>query len=165
MKLNIIILFIAVQLAGIFAAAISNSAAECGSLAVMSTKHLPASINAADVRKCADHPLGHKRSGVQSLAPMSNDDLIVAAANVNLLASGEVQADACYYDAPYGCSNGYCWKDCGPAGRGQWCWLAANGGAGDWTKCSTYDQCRVVPGADCGRNCKQGSNACGCNCH
>ncbi|KAF5177531.1 hypothetical protein FRX31_032881 [Thalictrum thalictroides] len=68
MKLNIIsILFFAVQLAGIFAAAISNSTAECGSLGVMSTKDLPASINAANIRKCADHPLGHKRSGMRAI--------------------------------------------------------------------------------------------------
>ncbi|KAF5184494.1 hypothetical protein FRX31_025919 [Thalictrum thalictroides] len=79
---------------------------------------------------------------------MSNDDLIVAAANANFLASSEVHAKACYYDSPYGCFGRYCWKDCGPTGRGQWCWFAANGGAGDRTKCITYDQCRVVPGAD-----------------
>ncbi|KAF5180909.1 kinase domain protein [Thalictrum thalictroides] len=171
MKLNIIsILFIAVHLVGVFAASdISNSAAEyCGSLGVTSTEDLPASINAADVRICADHPLGHKRSGVQSLAPMSNADLTAAAANNanNFLAFRGIHLDACFFEAPFGCSNGFCWRVCGPAGSGQWCWIASNGGAGDWTKCSSYLDCRDknAPSFDCGRNCKQGSKACGCSC-
>ncbi|PIA59322.1 hypothetical protein AQUCO_00400313v1 [Aquilegia coerulea] len=139
MKLNINILFIVVQVAGIFAAAA-----------------------AADVR--ADHPLGHKRAGVQSLAPMSAADLILAAANVNLLASRGAHQDACHYNAPYGCSDGYCWKSCGPRGSGQWCWLAANNGVGAWIKCTTFHQCNLNLNFGCGKNCKQGSKACGCSC-
>ncbi|KAL5697303.1 hypothetical protein ACHQM5_030855 [Ranunculus cassubicifolius] len=155
MKVIVSILFIVVQLAESFAAPVSDSASKCGSLGVMSSNNLPEGINPADVRTCADHPLGRNRSGVQSLAPMSNADLSVAATNTD--------PDACYYKAPYGCSDGYCWKSCGPGGSGQWCWLAAGGGAGQWVKCSTYEQCSLG-GADCGRNCKPGSHSCGCSC-
>ncbi|KAL5697302.1 hypothetical protein ACHQM5_030854 [Ranunculus cassubicifolius] len=164
MKVIVSILFIiAVQLAESFTSPVSNSASKCGSLGVMQTNNLPKGINSVDVRTCADHPLGHHRSGVQSLAPMRKADLSVAATNANRVGSGMVQPDKCYYKAPYGCSDGYCWKACGPGGSGQWCWLAANNGVGNWIKCSTYEQCSLG-GAGCGKNCRPGSHSCGCSC-
>ncbi|KAL5725714.1 hypothetical protein ACHQM5_008830 [Ranunculus cassubicifolius] len=159
MKATVIIFFIVIQLAGIFAARISNTAsAKCGSLGVMSTDNLPEGITSAYIRPCADHPLGHKRAGVQSLAPMSKADL--ASRMV------QVQPDACYYDAPYGCTDGYCWASCGRRGSGQWCWLAINQGVGAWLKCSSFQQCAGSAAANsgCGQNCKEGSKACGCSC-
>ncbi|KAL5725715.1 hypothetical protein ACHQM5_008831 [Ranunculus cassubicifolius] len=157
MKAILSILFISIQLAGIYAAISNNAAAKCGFLGVMSNNDLPEGITSADIRTCADHPLGHRRTGVQSLAPMSEADFV----------SRMGQPDACYFAAPYGCSNGYCWSSCGDSGRGKWCWLATNRGAGDWLKCTTHQQCdqrNAAANSYCGVNCKAGSKACDCSC-
>lgn len=70
-------------------------------------------------------------------------------------------AQKCWTQSPYGCSkNRWCWQRC--QGNGQWCWLAHKGGTGDWTSCTTAEDC--IPGvgdSDCAKgDCK----ACGCSC-
>ncbi|KAL4900467.1 hypothetical protein BDW74DRAFT_182799 [Aspergillus multicolor] len=49
----------------------------------------------------------------------------------------------CYYAAPYGCDNKYCWKSCGQEGKGEWCWLAQKEGNGPWTGCRSWDDWAV----------------------
>ncbi|KAL5698476.1 hypothetical protein ACHQM5_029508 [Ranunculus cassubicifolius] len=100
---------------------------------------------------------------------MSNGDLAEANVNAFYRTSRILQLGACRYDAPYGCTGGYCWAYCPPLGAGQWCWLAADNGYGAWLRCATWDQCNVQGSASvynpsCGNNCQQGSNACGCSC-
>ncbi|KAK4169893.1 hypothetical protein QBC43DRAFT_329466 [Cladorrhinum sp. PSN259] len=113
----------------------------CGALGVMNvnTTTLPANVDPTNIRTCADHPAG---SPVQAL-------------------DGGIAKRDCYYGAPFGCSKGYCWKQCGPSGSGQWCWTATNGGYGDWSSCSNNQQCSEaqacgIGGSDC--------KACGCSC-
>ncbi|KAJ8095358.1 hypothetical protein PM082_023128 [Marasmius tenuissimus] len=126
MKFTIGILAIVIQIASVHSVVVSPSDAteECGSLGVLNVdlNNLPEGMTANDVRKCADHPLGGKpRQNAQweSLAPMesnlSNRSSIIDAR----------AAQKCEYDAPYGCSGGYCWSTCGVAGSGTWCWTAA----------------------------------------
>ncbi|KAL5698475.1 hypothetical protein ACHQM5_029507 [Ranunculus cassubicifolius] len=95
---------------------------------------------------------------------MSNANLAEAAINAFYLASRITKLGACYYESPYGCSDGYCWSSCGPSGSGQWCWLASNDGIGDWLKCAYFTQCVNVGTSTCGKNCQAGSKACGCSC-
>lgn len=57
-------------------------------------------IDPSKIRKCKEHPLG------SATALLGKRD--------------------CYHDAPFGCTDGYCWKQCGVAGSGQWVSLAAH---------------------------------------
>ena len=122
---------------------------------------LPAGVNLNpdEIRKCADHPLGHVRAVDESLAPM-NDTIKGVAVNVKSPVD-----DACYYDAAYGCSGGYCWEACGNAGDGKWCWMAAKGGWGSWDTCTTYVDCKsFLSLSACGKGCIKNPLSCGCSC-
>ncbi|KAE8153973.1 hypothetical protein BDV25DRAFT_136343 [Aspergillus avenaceus] len=70
---------------------------------------------------------------------------------------------ACWTRSPYGCSeNRWCWKQCGPGGK--WCWLAKNGGRGEWKSCTSAEDCKPgVDDSDCGKGGKD-CKACGCGC-
>jgi hypothetical protein len=72
-----------------------------------------------------------------------------------------VHARACA-SRPYGCENGYCWDKC--SADGSWCWLAYNGGYGDWITCRADKDCAPHPsrGAACGV-CDD-PKKCGCSC-
>ncbi|PLB47061.1 hypothetical protein P170DRAFT_438773 [Aspergillus steynii IBT 23096] len=146
---------------------------ECGDLGVMTVDpaDLPAGVAPSDVRKCLDHPLGRNRhvKGA-SLAPLDavdasfyngtgDTDTSPVEARVDGL-DGALEKRACYKDAPYGCSGGYCWKACGDMNKGEWCWTAAKDGLGAWMKCSTWQHCGTTSYA-CG---KGGCQACGCGC-
>ncbi|RAK79651.1 uncharacterized protein BO72DRAFT_373150 [Aspergillus fijiensis CBS 313.89] len=122
----------------------NDPAIECGDLGVMviPAADLPEGVLPSDVRKCREHPLGRNRYlESASLAPLD-----------------PVDPQACYRDAPYGCSKGYCWKVCGS--NGEWCWTAKGGGAGAWYTCSRYQNCGTGTMYACGRNCP----SCGCGC-
>lgn len=108
---------------------------ECGSLGVMSynASALPDSVDPANIRKCAGHPVGSA-----SLALAKRD---------------------CHYGSTHGCSDGYCWKQCGAGGSGQWCWTAHDSGYGPWIACSSASQC--TQDASCGIG---DCDACGCSC-
>jgi hypothetical protein len=41
----------------------------------------------------------------------------------------------------YGCEDGYCWQKC-DQNSGAWCWLAFNGGNGDWVTCKSDSECK-----------------------
>ncbi|KXJ90353.1 hypothetical protein Micbo1qcDRAFT_205202 [Microdochium bolleyi] len=92
-------------------------------------------IDPNDIRKCKEHPLGS--------------------------ATAVLGKRECYHDAPFGCTDGYCWKQCGVAGSGQWCWTASNGGFGQWIGCSTNQQCNAQQ--DCGVG-PADCDSCGCSC-
>lgn len=51
-------------------------------------------IDVNNIRKCQEHPLGS--------------------------ATAAIQKRDCFHDAPFGCHEGYCWKQCGVQGSGQW---------------------------------------------
>jgi hypothetical protein len=158
-------------------AAEGDPAAECGALGVMTfdPADLPEGVLPSDVRKCRDHPLGRNRHDKDaSLAPLdavrmdssfyngtdSDTDRgtspVGGSSDLDLDTSDDKQA--CYYDAPYGCTRGNCWKACGD--KGQWCWTATKLGMGSWDKCKTWK--------DCGTHtfsCSRGlgpSSGCGC---
>ncbi|KAK1229358.1 hypothetical protein PQX77_007579 [Marasmius sp. AFHP31] len=163
MKFTVGILAIIIQIASVHSVAVSPSDATegCGSLGVLNVdlNNLPEGMTANDVRKCADHPLGSKpRQNAQweSLAPMESSLTNRSANSIE-----DRAAQACYYDAPYGCSDGFCWTACGAPGSGNWCWTAGGDGSGPWLTCSTFNDCN--PNAACGKgnNC----GACGCSCH
>ncbi|KAG7090593.1 hypothetical protein E1B28_009698 [Marasmius oreades] len=153
MKFAAGIIFLATQLAGGLCVAVANdaAAAECGALGVMVADE---SNHASDVRKCADHPIKHedRRKTWESLAPFDNTTAASTLTTRN--------DDACYYDAPSGCSGGYCWKACGTPGDGKWCWTAAGDGSGKWLTCKSYAECN--PKASCGKGI--GCASCGCSC-
>ncbi|KXJ89963.1 hypothetical protein Micbo1qcDRAFT_205587 [Microdochium bolleyi] len=92
-------------------------------------------IDPNNIRKCKEHPKG------SATAALAKRD--------------------CFYDAPYGCHEGYCWKQCGVQGSGQWCWTASNGGFGPWIGCSTNAQCNGQQ--DCGVG-PADCDSCGCSC-
>ena len=167
MKLNVGILFAAAQVAGVFSAAVSNAAAECGDLGVMPSyraEEIPKGVVAEEIRTCANHPLGRERHlDTASLAPKEADER--EPSEINFTPADAVKSEAnvleertCEYDAPYGCSKGYCWKVCG--GGGEWCWTAANGGLGSWLTCTTWNDCGQITYA-CGRGL---CDDCGCSC-
>ncbi|KAK4222892.1 hypothetical protein QBC38DRAFT_374231 [Podospora fimiseda] len=137
MKTNAIILtFLGLLAPTVFSSpAEVDVAASCGSLGVMNvnTSDLPAGVDPNNIRTCADHPVGS--------------------------AHEVLEKRDCEYGAPVGCSGGYCWKQCGDEGSGQWCWTANNGGYGDWIKCSTSSQCNTNMACGIG-DC----SACGCSC-
>ncbi|GFF94794.1 hypothetical protein IFM60648_10499 [Aspergillus lentulus] len=129
-------------------AAEGDPVVECGDLDVMTVDpaDLPAGVAPSDVRKCLDHPLGRNRhvKGA-SLAPLDAVDASFYNGAVDTDTSpvearsnglGGLQERACYKDAPFGCSGGYCWKACGDTNKGEWCWTAAKAGLGAWIKCT-----------------------------
>ncbi|KAF4216836.1 hypothetical protein CNMCM8980_007331 [Aspergillus fumigatiaffinis] len=134
---------------------------ECGSLGVMmyDPDALPEGATAADVRKCDGHPLGrHRPTEGASLAPW---DAALELAPQSGAAGLETRAkNACYLDAPYGCSGGFCWKACGNTDRGEWCWTATLGGTGSYIACKRWQDCGTFSYA-----CSHGiSPAAGCGC-
>jgi hypothetical protein len=145
---------------------------ECGDLDVMTVDpaDLPAGVAPSDVRKCLDHPLGRNRhvKGA-SLAPLdavdasfynSAGDTDTSPVEARTDGLGGLQERACYKDAPFGCSGGYCWKACGDTNKGEWCWTAEKAGLGAWIKCSKWQDCGTATYA-CGRG---GCPSCGCGC-
>ncbi|KAI1850264.1 hypothetical protein JX265_002162 [Neoarthrinium moseri] len=136
-------------------AATAAAAAQCGDLGVLSfnAKDLPDGVNASDVRNCAEHPLGNGNM----LKRDNDNETTTESRGLDLLSPRD-----CYDKAPYGCTDGYCWKACGSAGDGKWCWTANNGGLGSWITCKTYNDCGGSALYACGKglNCK----TCGCSC-
>ncbi|KAL5698474.1 hypothetical protein ACHQM5_029506 [Ranunculus cassubicifolius] len=89
MKIIIIsALFIVIQLA----AAATESAEKCGSLGVMSTDNLPVGVNPAEVRKCADHPFGHKRIGMRAILTRLMVALVGIVGHIVLLVEQDIGA-------------------------------------------------------------------------
>lgn len=136
-------------------------AAECGSLGVMKVdmSDLPEDVNPSAIRRCAEHPLGR----YPGLAPEDMSDAV----NAKLFARDDVENDlvnlkprACQSgDKDAGCSGGYCWKLCGLAAAGEWCWTAKLGGLGAWNTCNTDKECTAV------QSCGVGTcSTCGCGC-
>ncbi|CVK85186.1 hypothetical protein FPRO06_07658 [Fusarium proliferatum] len=146
----------------------SGAAAICGDLGILNIApgDLPDGVEPSDLRLCANHPMGRNRTldplEGASLAPVEEEDLdpdTTAAPSASLF--GE---RACYYKAPYGCSRGYCWKQCGKSRSGQWCWTASGMGGGPWRKCDKYEDCGTNKFTfACGNNCWV-SRSCGCSC-
>ncbi|KAJ8095425.1 hypothetical protein PM082_023195 [Marasmius tenuissimus] len=164
MKFTVGILAIVIQIASVRSVAVSPAdvTEECGSLGVLNVdlKKLPEGMTPSDVRKCADHPLGGKprqNAEWESLAPMDGPESnITDRSNIESRA-----AQTCYYDAPYGCTDGYCWKSCGVSGSGEWCWTAGGDGSGPWLTCSSFGDCNANAACGKGNNC----GSCGCSCH
>lgn len=94
-------------------------------------KRLPAGVEASDLRLCSGHPNGlninFDPAQGASLAPWQAVGG-PKAVDTNVVARSEdangIFARACYTAAPYGCSGGYCWKQCGDTKKGEWCWTA-----------------------------------------
>ncbi|CEI60176.1 hypothetical protein FVEN_g6360 [Fusarium venenatum] len=142
----------------------ARAKAICGDLGILDITTLQDGVEPAELRLCADHPLGRKRNldpkQGSSIAPgdkgLPKD---VSPADSTGLLSKRI----CWDVAPYGCENrSYCWKVCGQ--NGEWCWTAHAGGSGAWRGCRTWGDC----GTDdkdfgCGKNCKA-SGICGCSC-
>lgn len=133
MKLSTAILLTTAMAMGVFSA----DEDECGSLGMMVVDEakLPAGVNASNVRKCVDHPLGRK-------------------AGPGLVKRG----GGCggHGGRLSGCSNGYCWKDCHGIDAyigqnfGAWCWTAkGEEGYGNWYPCTSDSDCK--PSYTCGR--------------
>lgn len=159
MKVTISIIAILLQARNTLSATTAELAEECGALGIM---EIPADASLADYRHCNSHPLGPDRRiyANQDLAlgidPSPKRDLgAVKAAGIFGRA-----AQACWWDAPLGCTNGYCWKSCGKAG--EWCWTAYNNGVGDWARCERAEDCNSEEA--CGQGCKEGDKSCGCSC-
>ncbi|UPX19194.1 uncharacterized protein EKO05_0009463 [Ascochyta rabiei] len=160
MKLTIGFLALAFQAAGVLSARTAEEHAalveECGDLGVL---EIPEGADPSLYRHCAEHPIGAERQWEDaSLAPEANKPR----SDVANMKGAELFARACYSGAPYGCDKGYCWKICGDGG--QWCWTALGDGGGAWRTCSVWSQCSDSQDHKCGKNCKEGSKACGCSC-
>ncbi|KAI2470985.1 hypothetical protein F4781DRAFT_441237 [Annulohypoxylon bovei var. microspora] len=158
MRFNVSAVLLAVHAGCILAATNAHqlAASECGDLGIMEYDEstLPQGVKPSDVRKCAQHPLGHSRvKGEGSLAPESDTVL----EDVNYDNATILQPRDCQYDAKYGCTNGYCWKACGQPG--QWCWAAKGDGTGPWIQCASYKDCKTKYA--CGKGC---GKECGCGC-
>ncbi|PTB41692.1 hypothetical protein M441DRAFT_192721 [Trichoderma asperellum CBS 433.97] len=122
----------------------------CGELGVMrfNASELPDYVSPNNVRMWPSLPPAY----TNKQSPASN------ATNSNVRHLNE---RSCYFEAPYGCSRGWCWKAC-DQGSGKWCWAAANSGYGSWKKCTTYADCGTDNSAfGCGRLC---GVQCGCSC-
>lgn len=158
MKFNVAILFFVSQAAQIYSAAVpeveSVDALECGNLGVMTLSDADRAVglNAADIRKCADHPLGRHRD----LAESSQPPMDVGRSVPPELTARE--GFACEYSAPYGCSKGYCWKVCGSGG--EWCWTTVGNPRSAWKTCGNWRDCSQ--GLSCGEG--VGCGSCGCSC-
>lgn len=131
------------------------AAVNCGQLGVMQYDEaaLPTNVDAGEVRTCAEHPL----------ALSLNPDLLKAPVTLDGSGDSALVRRACVKSPDYGCTKGYCWKQC--IGGGRWCWTAWNNGFGNWQTCSQDSQCKPQAQAECGesasgKECKQ----CGCSC-
>lgn len=78
----------------------------------------------------------------------------------------------CWFGKSVGCSkSGFCWKTCPGSRAGTWCWLAWDGGNGDWLSCkgdpnAGQRYCERMAADTSQFKCGRGScNACGCKCH
>ncbi|KAH7088927.1 hypothetical protein FB567DRAFT_578692 [Paraphoma chrysanthemicola] len=148
---------------------------ECGALGVM---EVPAGVNPADVRHCADHPSGRDRGDVSLIEEYSTNDQPKddnTNDNHDIAVRDDTDNDtvndsspehlfgpqACNRGPPYGCYHGSCWKECFTP-RKYWCWLAESGGSGPWRRCKWDYDCRpeATKGTDCGIGCP----SCGCSC-
>lgn len=132
----------------------------CGDLGLMSDQLTDRKLSAAEmanVRLCADHPLGRTRPEEgESLAPMADEPAPVGKRSL-------LTERKCYDKAPLGCSKGYCWKSCGDQ-IGQWCWTARFGGEGAWATCKSYEDCGIDDqNFGCGKGCHK-ADQCGCSC-
>lgn len=153
MKTCTIVIQAMVLATGILSAIIDTHAAAdgCGNLGVMiDNGTLPEGVDPTQLRKCVDHPLGKP-----DLTPRG--ELADTAGTL-------VKRVCDPGSAKWGCSNGYCWKLCGPPGSGNWCWTARDEGYGDWITCSSSTECSLS--FACGQ--PGGANvpcdACGCKC-
>lgn len=151
MKSHIVIFQVIALATGILSTARDAATEECGGLGVMvDNGTLPEGVDPTQLRKCVDHPLGKP-----DLTPRG--DLAETAGTL-------VERVCDPGSAKWGCSNGYCWKLCGTAGSGTWCWTARDEGYGDWITCEHSTQCSSS--FACGQS--GGGNvpceACGCKC-
>lgn len=121
--------------------------AECGGLGVMewNLDELPQGTNITNLRKCREHPttIAEQRLYLHKRSCRSKDE-----------------------DTQYGCADGWCWKtNCDTKKEsGHWCWLAYEGGHGDWTSCGHSEDCRWSYDNDnvkCGQG---GCSSCRCSC-
>lgn len=161
MKFTLSLVALALQLTGAIAARsaaeIADLQVECG---VLGVQDVPEGADPAKYRHCAGHPLGEDRLAYvqQSDAPtekaVKKDHVQMKAANIF--------ARSCYYGSEFGCSGGYCWKQCTDNGDGQWCWTAEGDGGGPWRTCSSWEGCKDK--AACGKGCKGKDKSCGCSC-
>lgn len=133
----------------------------CGDLGVMdiAPADLPAGVQPSEIRLCADHPMGRDREldpkKGASLAPVEDEKV---APSAKMLFERK-----CSFGAPYGCSKGFCWKQCGKGG--EWCWAAGAGGTGPWKGCHSWQDCGVDDTTyGCGKNCKKHPEHCKCSC-
>ncbi|RAL15150.1 uncharacterized protein BO97DRAFT_240129 [Aspergillus homomorphus CBS 101889] len=101
---------------------------------VVPASDLPEGVSPSDVHKCKNHPLGRNRQVKDaSLAPLDdamNPSILTTNPAISAVETRSetcvLEERACYKDAPYGCSGGYCWKTCGRRvvldGQEGWCW-------------------------------------------
>ena len=101
------------------------------------------------VRHCKEHPL-HNATAAGPVSESASPGLTTS-----------LHKRQCYYADAYGCTNGYCWKQCNTPGSGQWCWTAWNQGWGAWRTCAGRGDCNLISTADCGQG---GCKDCGCSC-
>ncbi|KAF5569347.1 hypothetical protein FPHYL_2162 [Fusarium phyllophilum] len=146
---------------------ISGAEAVCGDLGILQVPpgNLPDGVEPSDLRLCADRPLVRNRTldpaKGASLAPLEEGDIPDTTPTG---ASRLFQKRRCYYGAPYGCSDKYCWKSCGAKGSGKWCWTATAGGVGPWARCKSWEGCGTNGlQYGCGKNCVL-PGVCGCSC-
>ncbi|KAK3210420.1 hypothetical protein GRF29_44g2747582 [Pseudopithomyces chartarum] len=123
--------------------------AECaglGGVLRIAASDLPEGVSLSDVRKCVEHPVKTSRDKANWSIPPLLESFTDTAPDTNATSPrAEVvaqAAQACYYEAKYGCSGGYCWKHCGSKNDdGKWCWTAKKAGLGDWYTCNTWSDC------------------------
>ncbi|KAL3480424.1 hypothetical protein BJX99DRAFT_254727 [Aspergillus californicus] len=153
-----IALLMTTQATSVFSAAASTMAATCNSLSVMD---VPADADPSSFRACKEHPLNRRPRLSESSVPPNSTGRAEALLSSSLREDGD--NEKCFYSAPYGCDNNYCWKACGDEGSGSWCWLAQDGGTGAWDECRSWEDCDPghIPGSDCGKGCV---GSCGCSC-
>ncbi|KAH6879553.1 victoriocin [Thelonectria olida] len=166
--------------------------AECGDLGVMkwNPEDLPAGTDISKLPKCkvhpyslginstsynpdekaedlessssAQHPAGQQKRGKGHASPRWSPG---CNGGHDGEGGGGGRGNGLDYD--YGCSGGWCWRNCGgpfTAWPKPWCWLAYEGGKGGWTPCGGWKDCEWSynnKNAKCAKgNCK----ACGCAC-
>lgn len=160
-----------IQLLAAAAGAMAQLSAEqiCGNLGVLSlSAEKLATIETKDMgalRLCANHPLDRNRTldpaEGASLAPSVRGQARDTSLNDR---SGSLSERSCYTAAQYGCSGGYCWKQCGDKVKGEWCWTANVGGVGSWRTCTKWQDCGTNDYTyGCGKNCLK-PYQCGCSC-
>lgn len=137
-----------------------DAVAKCGSLEVMKydPQSLPDGVAPSDVRMYADHPMGRERSDTSD-APV---DAYIDTSALEYSNPLELQPRACSTHAPYGFSDGYCWKVCNS--KFGWCWTAFGRGFGSWRTCRSHKDCGTNNVTHtCARGCKD-PGLCGCSC-